>query len=68
MTAPGYTAAQLAALETAFASGTLRVSYDGKSIEYRSMADLERAIAVVRAALYPASVPARSSVAIFSKG
>lgn len=62
-----YTLTQLAALEEAFASGALRVSYDGKTVEYRSLADLERAISVVRAALYPADVPTRSSLATFAK-
>ena len=31
---------ELAALKRAYASGTTRVSYDGKSIEYGSAADL----------------------------
>lgn len=31
---------ELAALKRAYASGTLRVSYDGKSVEYGSAEDL----------------------------
>jgi hypothetical protein len=62
-----FTTTQLEALEAAFASGTLSVSYDGKSVTYRSLADLERAISVVRAALYPNAVKPRSSRATFSK-
>ncbi len=38
-----FTQAQLDALDVAIASGTLRVTYDGKTIEYRSMADLRTA-------------------------
>lgn len=46
-----FTETQLAALQAALASGVLRVSYDGRSVEYRSVADLERAIGRVKAGL-----------------
>lgn len=35
-----WTQAELAALKRAYASGTLRVTYDGKTVEYGSAADL----------------------------
>mgnify|MGYP003348772181 CR=1 FL=1 len=35
-----WTNAELEALRRAYAAGTLRVSYDGKSVEYGSAADL----------------------------
>lgn len=35
-----WTEAELAALKRAYASGTLRVSYDGKSVEYGTADDL----------------------------
>ncbi len=35
-----WTEAELTALKRAYASGTLRVSYDGKSVEYGSADDL----------------------------
>jgi hypothetical protein len=35
-----WTEAELAALRRAYASGTLRVTYDGKSVEYGSAEDL----------------------------
>ena len=35
-----WTETELAALKRAYASGTLRVSYDGKSVEYGSADDL----------------------------
>lgn len=46
-----YSQTQLTALEAALASGALRVSYDGRSVEYRSVAELERAIGRVKAGL-----------------
>lgn len=46
-----YTVAHRDALRKAIASGVLRLSYDGKNIEYRSMADLKSALNEVEAAL-----------------
>ena len=46
-----YTQSQLEALEAALASGTLRVSYEGRSVEYRSIEELKKAIAEVQASL-----------------
>jgi hypothetical protein len=46
-----YTVTQRDALRKAIASGVLRLSYDGKNIEYRSMADLKSALNEVEAAL-----------------
>ena len=42
-----YTLAQRDALKQAIASGVLRISYDGKSVEYRSLSDLKAALAEV---------------------
>lgn len=36
----GWTETELAALRRAYASGTTRVSYDGKSVDYGNAADL----------------------------
>ena len=44
-----YTPEHLQALREALASGEHRVTYEGKSIEYRSVADLKAAIAEVEA-------------------
>lgn len=63
-----FTQNQLAALEAAYVSGTLTVSYEGKSVTYRSLAELERVLSTVRAALDPASAAPRSSFAAFGKG
>ncbi|MFM2240414.1 MAG: hypothetical protein RJA69_1788 [Pseudomonadota bacterium] len=46
-----YTPEHLKALREALASGEHRVTYEGKSIEYRSVADLKAAIAEVEAAI-----------------
>ena len=46
-----YTISQRDALRDASASGVLRLSYDGKTVEYRSMADLKSALNDVEAAL-----------------
>ena len=46
-----YTISQRDALRAAIASGVLRLSYDGKTVEYRSMADLKSALNDVEAAL-----------------
>ena len=40
-----YTEQHLQALREALASGEHRVTYDGKSVEYRSVVDLKAAIA-----------------------
>ncbi|MEY4316650.1 MAG: hypothetical protein RI902_458 [Pseudomonadota bacterium] len=42
-----YTEQHLQALRDALASGEHRVTYDGKSVEYRSVVDLKAAIAEV---------------------
>lgn len=40
---------ELAALKAIKRSGVLRTSYEGKTVEYRSMADLDQAIADLEA-------------------
>lgn len=46
-----FTLAQLEAIEGAIASGELLIEYEGKKVQYRSMADLLRARDLVRAEL-----------------
>lgn len=46
-----YTPSQRDALKLAIASGVLRLSYDGKTVEYRSMAELKTALNEVEVAL-----------------
>ena len=65
-----WTEAELAELRRAYASGTLRVSYDGKSVEYGSAADLLARIHTIEAGIAVASgrPKPRRSFAAFSKG
>lgn len=69
-----FTLRQLTAIETAIASGQLRVEYDGKRIEYRNMSDLMTAREVVRGELIASGAIAAprtnrgpASLAVFSR-
>lgn len=44
-----YSQAQIVALERAIASGATRVSYDGKNVEYRSLAEMREVLATMKA-------------------
>ena len=46
-----FTTAQLAAIEAAIGTGELKVVYDGKEVQYRSMDDLLKARDRIRADL-----------------
>lgn len=63
-----YTTAQRDALREAIASGVLKVSYDGRTIEYRSLSDLKAALRDVEAALDPSKRSVRQVNFIASKG
>ena len=52
-----WTETELAALKRAYASGTLRVSYDGKSVDYGSADDLLTRIRTIERDLADASNP-----------
>ena len=62
--------AELDALRKAYASGTLRVSYDGRSVEYGSEADLIRRIRTIETEMAVAEgrPQRRRSLAAFRKG
>jgi hypothetical protein len=65
-----WTDSELAALKRAYASGTLRVSYDGKTVEYGSAADLLSRIRTVEremAAATTSPLPV-AGLAGFSRG
>jgi len=47
----GWTETELAALRRAYASGTTRVSYDGKSVDYGNAADLLERIRTIERAM-----------------
>jgi hypothetical protein len=65
-----WTGAELDALKRAYASGTLRVSYEGKTVEYGSEADLIRRIRTIEAemAVLGGNPKPRRSLARFAKG
>ena len=46
-----WTQAELDALRRAYARGTLRVTYDGKTVDYGSEADLKRRIETIESAI-----------------
>ena len=65
-----WTQTELDALKKAYASGTLRVRFDDKSVEYGSEADLLRRIRVIEREINssPGNRPANRSFSTFSKG
>lgn len=64
----GFTQSQLDALNAAIASGTLRVTYDGKTIEYRSMAELLQAKSIVERSLQPVASRVTGYNPVYDKG
>ena len=64
-----YTESQLEALEEALASGTLRVSFEGRSVEYRSIDEIKKAIAEVKAGLASANpaTPRTRMIRVFTE-
>ena len=52
-----WTETELAALKRAYASGTLRVSYDGKTVEYGTAEDLLGRIRTIERAMTGADKP-----------
>jgi len=62
--------AELDALKKAYASGTLRVAYDGKTVEYGAEADLIRRIKTIERemAMESGTPKPTRSFASFSKG
>lgn len=65
-----WTESELAALRKAYASGTLRVSFEGRSVEYGSAVDLLSRIRTIEAEMQTQSgskLP-RRSFASFARG
>lgn len=60
MSNTSFTSDQLKALESAYASGTLELTYEGKRIKYRSLDEMERAINTIRRELGRTSGTKRS--------
>lgn len=68
----GFTVTQLEAVEAALATGQLRVDYEGKRVEYRSVAELRAARDLILAELTAAGLISnntpRTVYTSFSKG
>lgn len=58
----GFTITQLEAIEKAIASGTLKVRYDGKEVQYHTMTELLNARNVIRDELIAAGLLASAPV------
>ncbi len=65
-----WTPTELDALRKAYASGTLRVSFEGRSVEYGSASDLLSRIRTIEAEVQAQSgrKPPRRSLASFARG
>jgi hypothetical protein len=65
-----WTQAELDALKAAYASGTTRVTYEGKTVEYDSEAALLRRIQIIESAIASAGGNPRpvAGFASFSRG
>lgn len=63
-----FTATDLAAIETAIASGALSVRYADRSVTYRSMDELIKARDIIKAALAAAAGTSYTSYVQTSKG
>lgn len=61
---------QLDALKAARATGEKRVTYNGKTVEYRDISEIEKAIAAVEGEINAASSTptSRSALAYFNRG
>ena len=57
-----------AALAEAYIGGTTRVSFEGRSVEYRSLDELGRALAALRGAELTAARRPAATLASFSRG
>lgn len=60
--------AWLATLEAQRGSGVARVSYEGRTVEYRGLAEIDRAIATLKAELAGAGTRPRRIVYLFQDG
>ena len=65
-----WTETELAALRKAYASGTLRVTFEGRSVEYGSASDLLSRIRTIEAEMQTqyGRRPPRRSLASFARG
>ncbi|MFN3827794.1 MAG: phage head-tail joining protein [Micavibrio sp.] len=63
-----YTQEMLDAVKKAYASGTLRLTYEGKTLEYRSLSEMEKIINTVQRELNAAAGTVKSKQVRFKTG
>lgn len=65
----GFTQTQIDALEEAIAAGVTSVTYQGRTTEYRSLAEMKETLEMMKRSVNPNSaVQQRSSFAVFRRG
>jgi hypothetical protein len=62
------TSSRAAALAAAYTGGTTRVSFEGRTVEYRSLAEIAQALAALRGAEVPSARRPGVTLAAFSRG
>lgn len=64
-----YTIEQYTALKSAIAEGALRVKYQDKEVEYRSLSDMLKIKQMMEAELFPDNTPStRRTVGVYGSG
>lgn len=63
-----FTEADLAAITKAIASGTTRVKYQDKEVEYRSLSELERIRATIADSLSSESSGIKRAIGVYDSG
>lgn len=63
-----YTLEQYETLQAAIASGSNSVRYADKSVTYNSVDEMLRVLNLMKAELFPSTVPVRRKYASFDKG
>jgi hypothetical protein len=63
-----YTIEQYEALKKAIVNGVQSVTYGDKTVNYRSIADMKEALRMMKADLFPETVPRRRRLASIDRG
>ena len=63
-----FSASQLAALDVAIATGTTRVTHDGKTVEYRSISEMIQIRNLMRAEMASSTPGPRTTLVRFDRG
>lgn len=63
-----YSVEQYEAIKEAIASGTTSVSYGGKTVSYRSLAEMKEIVRIIEDELFPERKPRRRRLAEVDRG